>query len=173
MFPTIFIADVSKDYTTIMKRLICILLILTSCEYENLEKQVSDSDYVLFGHFYGFCMGEKCIEIFKLNNTALYEDTNDIYPGQNKPYEGAFQQLDHNLFEKVKDLKAKVPQELLATDSGVIGQPDAGDWGGLYFEISINGRKQYWLIDKMKTNLPEYLKPFAADIENAISIIND
>lgn len=156
-----------------MKKAICLLLILASCEYENLEKQVSDFDYILFGHFYGFCVGEQCIEIYKLTNTALYEDTNDKYPGQTKPYEGSFQQLDPALFEKVKNLKAKVPQELLATDSGVIGQPDAGDWGGLYFEISIKGKKQYWLIDKMKTSLPEYLKPFADDMEGAIAIIND
>ena len=156
-----------------MKRIICILLILTSCEHNELVESGSTSDYILFGHFYGFCQGEKCIEIFKLTTTALYEDTNDKYPNQSKPYEGAFQQLDQSLFEKVKDLASKVPQELLATDSGVIGQPDAGDWGGLYFEISVHGKKQYWLMDKMKTNLPDYLRPFAADIESSITLIND
>ncbi len=156
-----------------MKKAICILIFLSSCEYEHLEKESSDNDYILFGHFYGFCMGEQCVEIFKLTDTALYEDTNDTYPVQSKSYEGSFHQLDQTLFEKVKDLGTKIPQELLATESGVIGQPDAGDWGGLYFEISIKGKKQYWLIDKMKTNLPEYLKPFAADIESAIVVIND
>lgn len=156
-----------------MKRVLFILLILTSCEYNDLSESDATSDYILFGHFYGFCQGEKCVEIFKLTSRALYEDTNDNYPNQRTPYEGNFQKLDQSLFEKVKDLASKVPQELLATDSGVIGQPDAGDWGGLYFEISNQGKKQYWLIDKMKTNLPEYLRPFAADIESSISLIND
>jgi hypothetical protein len=155
-----------------MKRAIWIIVVLSSCEYENLEEQTTNTNYIVFGHFYGFCVGEKCIEIFKLTSTTLYEDTNDKYPSLSQPYEGTFQQLDQALFEKVKDLRTKVPQELLATDSGVIGQPDAGDWGGLYFEISIQGKKQFWLIDKMRTNLPEYLKPFADDIESAIALIN-
>lgn len=156
-----------------MKRVIFILLILTSCEYNNLDEPSLTSDYILFGHFYGECTGEKCIEIFKLTNTTLYEDTSDSYPNQSNPYEGTFQRLDQSLFEKVKGLASKVPQELLATDSGVIGQPDAGDWGGLYFEISVQGKKQYWWMDKMKTNLPEYLWAFAADIESSIALIND
>lgn len=156
-----------------MKKIICVVLILMSCQQDDLIESGSSYDYILFGHFYGFCEGEKCIEIFKLTSTALFEDTNDKYPDQSKPYEGVFHQLDQALFEKVKDLTEKIPQELMTTDSGVIGQPDAGDWGGLYFELSSDGKKQYWLIDKMKTNLPEYLKSFAADIESSIAMIND
>jgi len=33
----------------------------------------------------------------------------------------------------------------------VIGQPDAGDWGGLYVEIKCVGEPvQYWFIDQKK-----------------------
>jgi hypothetical protein len=73
----------------------------------------------------------------------------------------------------VKSLKTIIPQELLMTNSTIIGQPDGGDWGGLYFEVTTKGKKQYWYIDKMQTNLPEYLKPFAAELENYIWLIDN
>ena len=50
------------------------VFMLTSCEKDdNLE--LSTSDYIIFGHFYGKCVGEQCIEIFRLENEKLFEDT--------------------------------------------------------------------------------------------------
>jgi hypothetical protein len=156
-----------------MKKFVPLLFILFSCvdhELDNLKEKTSSS-YIVFGHFYGYCVGEKCVEIYKLTSENLYEDTNDVYP-QLKAYSADYQLLDHSLFEKVTSLKGKVPAELLATDSQVFGMPDAGDWGGLYFETTVNGEKKFWLIDKMTSNLPGYLVPFVADIEAAITVIN-
>lgn len=62
---------------------------------------------------------------------------------------------------------------LLNTKATVIGRPDAGDWGGLYFELTLNGEPKFWLIDTMQSNLPEYLRPFAAEIENKVKLINN
>lgn len=154
-----------------MRHFILIVIILFSCEYADAPN--IDSNYLVFGHFYGFCLGEKCVEIFKLTGTGLYEDRLDKYPLQNKPYEGEFEMLSNTLFEKVKSFPSQIPQELLNTPSGVIGQPDAGDWGGLYFEVVKSSSRQFWLIDKMKTNLPEYLRPFATEIEQKIELINN
>jgi hypothetical protein len=157
-----------------MKKFIPLLFILLSCVDHDLNnpKEETSSSYIIFGHFYGFCEGEMCVEIFKLTADNLYEDTNDVYPQLNA-YPANFQLLDHLSFEKVKSLKGKIPAELLDADSQIFGMPDAGDWGGLYFETIVDGEKKFWLIDKMTSNLPEYLVPFVADIETAITTINE
>ena len=154
-----------------MKRFILFILILVSCQNEDIIRDIN-YDSIVFGHFYGFCVGEECVEIFKLTNTGLYEDTIDNYPPRDEAYIGNFQLLSPKLFEKVKDLKSKVPSQLLETPSGIIGQPDAGDWGGIYFEITIDDEKKYWFIDKMRSNIPNYLNPFVDQIEAKIELIN-
>lgn len=153
-----------------MKKLTGLLLLCASCAYLDLDP--AESDYVVFGTFAGFCQGERCIEIYKLTSRKLYEDRRDKYPLPDKPYDGDFQLLSKDYFEKVKAFPSDVPAQLLNTPNGVIGQPDAGDWGGYYFEISKNGKKQFWLIDTMQANLPEYLRPFATEIQNYIALID-
>jgi hypothetical protein len=155
------------------------LIILTTCTKEqiNIANPIQGknpaTNYILFGHFYGFCGGEQCIEIFKLTDGTLSEDTLDIYPNSSLPYEGKFKIHDNAKYEKVKDLSTKIPSALLTTTATVIGQPDAGDWGGLYFELTLDGVPKFWLIDTMQSNLPEYLRPFATEIENKVKLINN
>jgi hypothetical protein len=156
-----------------MKRIISIFLIATACQTDDIKQESMSSDYIIFGHFYGECMGEQCVEIYKLADNSLYEDSKDEYPLSNNAYNGIFQLLDNSLFEKVKDLRNHIPTELLEINSVFIGQPDAGDWGGIYFEIVTSGKKRYWLIDKMESNIPENLRPFVDKIENKIELINN
>ena len=155
-----------------MKRILIALLILSACEDES-KKAETTADYIVFGHFYGECGGEQCVEIFKLTKDQLFEDSNDTYPSSDHVYNGNFHSLDQQKFELVKDLVNHIPQDLLSVTDKVIGAPDAGDWGGIYFEISHDGEHKYWLIDKMEGNLPEYLRPFVEEIGSSISAIND
>jgi len=72
-----------------MKRLwlILIVFLIISCEERAPDDVLSEIDYLIFGHYYGKCIGEECIEIFKLTKTKLYEDINDNYPSIS-PYHG-------------------------------------------------------------------------------------
>ena len=54
-------------------------LLLGACNSSDDDANPQDLDYLIFGHFYGECFGENCIEIFKLEADALYEDDNDVY----------------------------------------------------------------------------------------------
>ena len=144
-------------------------LFFTSCE-EN-DPGLKDYDYLMFGHFYGFCAGEACVEIFKITGTELYEDTKDVNPRTAPPYSGDFTKLDRDYFNKVKGLENYIPSELINTKEKVIGQPDAGDWGGIYFEYAVNGKKEYWILDKNRSNLPEVLIPFVEQIEERIAAL--
>lgn len=147
-------------------------MVLVACDpvQEVGEKKLSDSSYIIFGHFYGMCQGENCVETFKLTPESLFEETTDQYAFD---LESAnFVLLPDSILEKVKSLRNNIPSQLLSTTEEIIGQPDAGDWGGLYFGIVTPEKTQLWKIDKMRSNLPEYLIPFADDIEAAIAEIN-
>lgn len=76
---------------------ICLAIFLfTSCDNgSNNGLSLSDSDYIIFGHFYGECGGETCIEIFRLEKDKLFEDINDNYPNSQNFYDGNYVQLSH------------------------------------------------------------------------------
>ena len=146
------------------------LLATTSCEKDPVTNPLPSNppDYFLFGHYFGMCGGEQCIEIFKVQGNVLYEDSVDKYPSNRIPYQGKYYRHSDSLFQLVRYLYQQMPSQLWNVKDTTIGMPDAADWGGLYFEISQNGRHRYWLIDKMESNLPEYLRPFSERIEEAV-----
>jgi len=156
-----------------MRKIIALaLLVLLSCD-EDERIDLKDSSYITFGHFYGFCLGEQCIEIFKLTDNGLYEDVLDRYPGSDSPYRGNFKPMDAYKFELVKQLRNELPSALLDIEERRIGQPDAGDWGGYYLEIVHRGKIRFWLMDKNELYLPENLKPFALKLGAYIEKISD
>lgn len=142
------------------------LVLLSSCEKEEVSPE---PDYLIFGHFYGFCSGERCIEIFKLEKDKLLEDTKDIYPTVSTLYEGTYTQLSQEKFDEVKDLLNQFPEDLLNETAHVIGQPDAGDWGGLYIEYSSGGFRKFWLLDQLKSNVPTKYHQFIDKVNEKIS----
>jgi hypothetical protein len=156
-----------------MKNIIslCLVIALASCADED---ELRGADYILFGHYYGECGGETCVEIFKVTDYILSEDMLDNYPAAGKRYQGVYLPLpDQSNLDEVKTLAADIPAQLLSTQDKVIGMPDAGDWGGIYFQISRGGKTQYWLIDKKEQNIPAYLRPFVAAINEKIALINN
>jgi len=154
-----------------MKKLICFgvcLLGLFACKKDE-DVVLTTQDYLVFGHFYGQCTGETCIEMFKIENNHLYEDTVDAYPASDTAYEGNYIIRSDTKYEQVKDLVNHLPARLLEENSIVIGQPDAGDWGGIYIEVRKKGQRKFYLIDKMEENIPTYLQPFINEVEASIA----
>lgn len=129
------------------------LLLLIACEKDD-NVELSKSDYIIFGKFYGECSGEGCVEIFRLEQDKLFEDTKDQYPGRSSFYEGKFIQLSQRKFRETQDLRNYFPTDLLNETDIVIGQPDASDGGGLYIEYNSKGVRKFWLLDNMKSNVP-------------------
>lgn len=136
---------------------------------ESEQQEQNHYEYIIFGHFYGHCKGESCIEIYKLTDDALYEDTNDFYPTGTKKYEGAFVKVDTFKSKELNDLNVQIPEQLLQETSTVLGIPDGADGGGIYLELP-NG--QYWLLDMNTNYLPPYLHPLQKQIVEAIAKIN-
>ena len=153
-----------------MKKLFLLLLPVTfliSCQKANTGNTVQP-DYLVFGHFYGMCQGEECIETFKLTDDQLYEDKVDDYTGQQL----VFVQLDESKFNKVRDLPNYFPAELLNSYQSVFGCPDCADGGGLFIQYYQNGQLRSWRIDQVKSNVPAYLHDFMDKVNQKIALIN-
>jgi hypothetical protein len=152
--------------------LLSTLLILSACSKKN-DTPKNDENYIIFGHFYGFCAGEECIEIYCLEENRLLEDKKDVYPNSFAYYDADFQEISSAQFNDVKDLMEFFPDTLLLINDVTIGQPDAGDWGGLYVEYNVDGHRQFWLIDMSKDNVYTSLHPFVDKINEKIELINN
>lgn len=131
----------------------------------------STADFFVFGRFYGECSGEECNELFKLENGKLYEDTKDDYPSSEHYYSGSFVELPSTKYEWVKQLTDDFPMELWKESSHVIGQPDAGDWGGLYIEYYKNGLHGFWLLDEMKDHVPSSYHHFIDRVNEKVDTL--
>lgn len=159
--------------SNLLRYLILILPVLfASCKSEELA--LGTSDYLVFGRYYGECLGENCVETFKLQSDKLLEDTLDIYPMAVSTlyYNGKYvTELSRQKFDSVKDIVSYFPAELLNVTDRVIGQPDAGDWGGLYIEYNFNGVHKCWFLDQMKSNVPAEYHDFIDKVNEKIDII--
>ena len=146
------------------------LLISTSCSKSD-EVNINEFDYLIFGHFYGECIGEGCVETYMLTDTKLYEDKKDNYFFDDAQFD--FVELDNAQFELVKDLPDYFPVALLETEEDVFGCPDCGDWGGLFVQYAKDNVVKSWRIDQMKEDVPVSLHEFIDKINEKIALINN
>lgn len=157
----------------VMKRQILILVLATilihSCSKNN--DPLATTDVLIFGHFYGMCQGEQCVEIFRLEKDKIYEDKNDKYPNNTNFYEGSYFQLPQTKYDEAKELISFFPQDLLNEFSNTIGQPDAADQGGYYIEYNFNGTRKFWLIDKDLNNVPAKYHNFLNKVRERITTL--
>ncbi len=145
------------------------ITMLSSCKSDELT--LSGSNELIFGHFYGECMGENCKVFYKLTENGLLSDTKHNYPSSNSFYTGDFTLLSTAKYNATKDLINYFPMELLNESSNVIGQPDVADGGGLYIEYNFNGVHKFWLIDQMKNNVPEKYHVFMDKVNEKIQYL--
>lgn len=137
--------------------------------------ETSQFEYLVFGHFYGECGGEGCVETFKIEYEQLFEDTLDQYPDFSQSPARSYIKLPAAKYELVKDLVDQFPEGLYSETDHVLGQPDAGDWGGIYVEIKhVNdpAHSGFWLLDQMESNMPQVYNDFVDKINEKISLIN-
>lgn len=147
----------------------CIFLImafvLISCSDRDPEIDLS---YIVFGSFHGECVGEQCVEIFKIKNRSLMEDSLDIYPSSQLLYSGSFIPLPDQSYQTVKDIFEVIPNGLASENDTVIGSPDAADQGGFYLELIVDGNNRFWLIDTDKQSVNVYLHELMDSLDSKI-----
>jgi hypothetical protein len=141
------------------------------CTTLSCKKETSQPDatkYLIFGDFYGFCVGSSCVDIYKLTDAALYEDQKDSYPRRDTFYVGDFKPRSQADFDQVKSLIDRIPTALLQNPNNVIGEPDATDGGGYYIEYKDGSTHRFWVIDKFDFNVPADLQPFLKEVEKQL-----
>lgn len=154
---------------------VLILLSLIACDKDNDTVTCEDFQEITFGSFYGECGGEGCVEIFRIESHLgrLTEDVNDYYPHADQFYDGHFTiELPANKYDLVKDLMVYFPQELLNETEVVMGNPDGGDWGGIYFELRTKDTHRFWLLDTMHDNMPAAYNEFVDRIQEKLMLIH-
>lgn len=155
-------------YSKLFLSIISVITLLSACTKSHHHDDESEFTRFVFGHFYGFCGGETCVEIFKLEGGALYEDTLDIYPKRDDFYTGSFVKLSDEAYQKTKDLPDYFPDKLWSETKKVLGQPDAGDWGGLYIEVLHGPHKEFWILDQHKANMDSVYHLFIDKVNEKI-----
>jgi hypothetical protein len=143
---------------------------LSGCSKDESIHQ-KELDYIVFGSFYGECVGENCVAIFKIQGSSLFVDTRKQYPNGMSRYEGTFEILPKELYDLVADLTEEIPNELLEMEPGTIGCPDCADGGGKYIEINIDGEIKAWSIDNGLNRIPESLHEFMNILEDKIELL--
>ena len=150
---------------------LALMLSAGSCGKDELFCGFGD-EYMVFGHFYGECAGEGCVEIYRVDKNSLIEETSEQYPGDEFYSFEESVELSEEKRELVIDLLDVVPDELWGESATVIGVPDGGDWGGIYVEVLSHKGQRYWLLDQNETNMPAVYNDFVDRINEKIAIIN-
>lgn len=150
--------------------ILSLTIFFSACK-QDVPIDLQDEDYLIFGHVFGECVGEECIEIFKLTESQLFEDIVEATPAENRPYD--FVELDNELFEKVSDLPAFFPSQLRDSSSMTFGCPDCLHQGGLYIELSEDGEVKRWEIDNAISQTPAFLHEFSEKVKEKIRLINE
>lgn len=156
--------------------LLVVGMMMTACD-ENDCCFGDNQAYFVFGHFYGECGGEGCIEIYKIQDGKLYEDTNDNYPYNTSSYSGDWVQLSDAKYQAVKDIEEEVPVELFSEPSRIQGIPDGGDWGGVIlqiYDLSLSDltKTGTWLLDQNENNMDSIYNVFVDKVNEKIALIN-
>lgn len=151
-----------------------LILSLYACKKEgnddNCAGPIEDNSSLIFGHYYGECIGEDCIQTYKLSGAHLYEDTVDSYAGTGPL---AFIQRSQEDYLLVSNLMDYYPEELLSQADTTYGCPDCADQGGLFIQLSNEGTVRTFNIDQDMAAVPSYLHLFMTKVNEYIGLIGN
>ncbi len=124
------------------------ILVFTFCLI-GCSKEKEQSDYIIFGKFYGMCGGD-CFEVYKLKEGKLYEDTLVNYYMESFQFKSS-QKRSIIEYQIAFDNLMEIPDELLQANSQDFGCPDCYDQGGYYLSFRKQGNTLNFIIDPANT----------------------
>ena len=124
-------------------------------------------DHIVFGRFYGHCIGDDCVRIFKLTDNNLYRDQINKYPGKG-PY--VWKKMTDKTFRIAEDIPEYFPDEYLQAPQ-TYGCPDCADQGGIVFIIVDAYTTKIWSLDQDKNQIPDSFHPFLDRLNEVIDQI--
>jgi hypothetical protein len=151
-----------------MRTSILLIIFIISFGIGCADKPGTPKDYIIFGDFYGECLGTSCVDYYKIEDGQLYKDQADQYPSTGMSYQ--FNMYNNAYDHAVLDLATEVPNNLY-NEGETIGAPDAYDQGGYYIEVCNNGNIQHWKIDKNNQDVPVYLHAICDSMEHYLLVL--
>lgn len=147
-------------------KLLCLIWVsaslLLSCSKEEHD---TANHYLVFGHTYGKCVGEECLEVFKLTQDSLFEDLSDnFFSGGAK-----FVSLSKAKHSLALPLLADFPQELKGEVNRTFGCPGCHDQATIIIQYFDGVKLQQFLVDEDKPMIPVFLHAYVEDIQKTIS----
>lgn len=149
----------AKSYMYLM--LMVMALLWSSCSKENNET------YLIFGSQYGLCAGEHCLDVFKLTETSLYEDKEDMFLGGSY----IWTELPSQKYQQARALLSNVPSQLREGADGTFGCPDCYDQGAIIVHYFDGETLHEYLIDTEKKSIPASLHTFVDEVKTTIELI--
>ena len=159
----------------------CLLILLLSLGCNKKENDGDQIDYpqsIIFGRYFspGCFENEVCVEIFNLSASGLYEDTNDNFPNPTEFYNGNYAttltQTDFNQIELI--FRNNIPKELLAMNSGNVGNSPSWNTTFYYFEYKSATIHKHWIMDgSLDGNLGIALQNFVLKMQDAVNIASN
>ena len=151
----------SSDLKKIKVPLIIFMMLLLSCEKDNLE----DLEYFAFGDAYGFCNGN-CANFFMIRDNNVYPDDMDRY---DDPMIFKSVALPAEKYYLAKKLINNFPSYLIDNPDKTFGCPDCADQGGIHIEIKENGQIKKWHFDTNISNLPSRIQDYVKEVSDVIN----
>ncbi len=145
--------------------LLSLVLFGFGCDSDDDEVSC-DKETIIFGHFFGECSGERCVEIYMLQELSLFEASNEFFDTSDFD----FDELSNDLYAQVEDIRIFFPRELINTSSQTYGCPDCADQGGIYVQLVDRGGREFF-IDQDVSEIPEFLRDFAGVINERIALL--
>ena len=152
-------------------RLISVLtfvaLALVSCS-KDMSNPVNPGDYLIFGTFYGECLGN-CSHFFMIRDGLLFMDDVEIgipeeIPFTNDPMSSA----DYDL---AVELQEEFPSDLTDSDKRIYGCPDCHDQGGVYLELNNSEGRFKWRIDTDDDEQSEAISTYKKRVMEVVSLL--
>lgn len=149
---------------------ISLIILSTSCKK---EKQLCNDSLVL-GTYYGNCAGN-CFNVYRLDYDKLQEDEIPEHLIDYTTYTfSATKTLAESKFELVKNLIYEIPAELKLNTNKVYGCPDCADEGGVFLEVTLDGKSSRFNIDNYNSQDQSVeILSFKTKIHDAVHQINN
>ncbi len=121
--------------------LILLLSVMTlSCS----DQDVNENDYLVFGTYYGFCIGN-CTNIYKIENGQLFKDKLERPIIEDLSFHS--DPLPKNKFHIAQQLLKDLPDYFMNNKGDTLGCPNCGDQGSYIVEIRNQFGLQRFIID--------------------------
>ena len=145
-----------------------ILIILSGSSCQDDIGELYEGDYLVFGSFYGFCVGDDCLQLFKLEDRQLLEDTVAQYYTEDNLFQRSNRVRSRAELNTAKSLLDVFPKQLLKERDSTFGCPDCYDQGGFYIEYKQGRKRGTWVIDRTQDDVPAYLHEFMDRVDEVI-----